>query len=690
MMILQKEKYSGRFLLFLLITKVIAILFFTAISTESAAQHYNLPQPPEAIGRDTVYHLKNIDVKKKRKQSGLSVAVPQQTLERANLERMGIQSLADALKQFPGVTVRDYGGVGGLKTVSVRGLDATMTGVAVDGIAIGNISSGQVDLGQISLSRLEQISLTGGSPVQLDLPARIAMNPAALMLTSRHPVFDMRNSLLNVSLRAGSYGLINPVVYAALRLSEHSSIAWQANWEQAFGNYPFTVNLGKRKEERKRTNSDVKRLISSIDYFGSWRNTSITLQTSYLNSNRGLPGSVVYYNDYNNERLWDQEIRMQGRWEQLFDNSPLRLNVYAKYNHHYTHYRDISNKYEDGEKNDKYWENEYYLSASLNNANRSRRWHFAFASDYWYNTLTNTLPTQNEPARHTAVNHLQARYQGARIIAIAGVLSLFTHESVKEGDAAKNRYSTTGHASLIWKPWESEYIRFRTSWKQIYRLPTFNELYYDRIGNNRLNPEKGHQFNLGVTYQAALSSWFTNLSLSVDAYKYNVRDKIVAIPTMFIWRMVNLDKVNSSGIDLSVQTSFRLKKNWELFVNGNYSYQKVIDVTNPSQSVYKAQIPYIPRHSGSLQMLLSLPVCNISYNMIASGVRYSSYENTVHNRIKAYRDHTVSVSVPFSIKKHEYTLQATVRNLTDKNYEVIRFYPMPGRTYELKLTYQIN
>ena len=44
--------------------------------------------------------------------------------------------LSDAIRTFGGLQVKDYGGVGGLKTVNVRSLGSEFTGVFIDGIQI--------------------------------------------------------------------------------------------------------------------------------------------------------------------------------------------------------------------------------------------------------------------------------------------------------------------------------------------------------------------------------------------------------------------------------------------------------------------------------------------------------------------------------------------------------------------------
>ncbi len=88
--------------------------------------------------------------------------VPAQTLQGKELKRLSVLSVADALRYFSGVQIKDYGGIGGLKTINVRSMGTNHTAVTYDGIAIGNAQNGQVDLGRFSLDNIEAVSLTGG------------------------------------------------------------------------------------------------------------------------------------------------------------------------------------------------------------------------------------------------------------------------------------------------------------------------------------------------------------------------------------------------------------------------------------------------------------------------------------------------------------------------------------------------
>src|ERR1700753_3838308 len=88
--------------------------------------------------------------------------VPVQTLSGTELPRLGTHSVADAIRYFSGVQVKDYGGVGGLKTINIRSLGSQHVGVFYDGIELGNAQNGTIDLGRFSLDNMVSITLYNG------------------------------------------------------------------------------------------------------------------------------------------------------------------------------------------------------------------------------------------------------------------------------------------------------------------------------------------------------------------------------------------------------------------------------------------------------------------------------------------------------------------------------------------------
>ena len=108
---------------------------------------------------DTLLKLKEVTIYSNRMQKKMS---PVQILSGKELEKLNVYSVADALRYFSGVQIKDYGGIGGLKTVNIRSMGSHHVGVFYDGIELGNAQNGVVDLGRFSLDNMEVISLYNG------------------------------------------------------------------------------------------------------------------------------------------------------------------------------------------------------------------------------------------------------------------------------------------------------------------------------------------------------------------------------------------------------------------------------------------------------------------------------------------------------------------------------------------------
>lgn len=192
-----------------------------------------------------------------------------------------------------------------------------------------------------------------------------------------------------------------------------------------------------------------------------------------------------------------------------------------------------------------------------------------------------------------------------------------------------------------------------------------------------------------------MARWLPQLAFTVDAYYNRVSDKIVAIPTknLFIWSMVNLGKVDIRGVDVTAQGLFRLHQDWQFRLSGNYTYQRALDVTSDEPGTaesltYRHQIPYTPRVYASGTAALSTPWGELSYALLYSGKRYALGQNIAANRLDPYTDHSLTYRYDRSWGKHSAALLVECLNLADKNYEIVKNFPMPGRSLRVTLTYQ--
>ena len=125
----------------------------------------------------------------------LTSTAPLHLLDRRDMLTMGVTDIADALHRMPGITLRDYGGAGGMKTVSVRGFGAKHTGVCYDGVMLSECQSGEIDLSRYSLDNVDRLSLVIGDNDDIFIPARQSSTPAVLNIqTLRLPTDDTKES----------------------------------------------------------------------------------------------------------------------------------------------------------------------------------------------------------------------------------------------------------------------------------------------------------------------------------------------------------------------------------------------------------------------------------------------------------------------------------------------------------------
>ena len=252
---------------------------------------------------------------------------------------------------------------------------------------------------------------------------------------------------------------------------------------------------------------------------------------------------------------------------------------------------------------------------------------------------------------------------------------------MEQGEKPDDKRRLSPAVSLSWRPFSESTLRIRASYKDIFRVPTFTDLYYLRMGNTNLKPEETSQYNVGVTWSSSCGDWLRHFSISADGYYNTVKDKIVALPTMYVWKMMNMGEVDIKGVDVNLSTQFRLPLRMSLLLASTYSFQYAVDVTDPEAKNYKDQIPYTPRHSGTVSVTLENPWVNVSYILTAVGDRYALPQNIDRNRIDSYIEQSISINRDFRFRYFGLRLQGELLNLANVNYDVIQYYPMPGRSW---------
>jgi vitamin B12 transporter len=639
---------------------------------------------------DSARVLQRVTITGEKKPNPFAAIVPVQLLNQEALRQINAESIAGAAKYFSGVLIKDYGGVGGLKTISVRSLGGLNTGLVYDGITVADAQTGQVDLSKFSATFVQTLELDQANPQQYPMPARIYSSASILAVTSNAfntTTFTQRKWVAGIN--AGSFGLWQP--YAGLYLPVNKNMVVSANAEATWakGDYPYDVENGMFSQKAYRTNSDIQAFQGEINIVNRFVDSSV-LQTKIwgYSSERGLPGSIIFFNNISVQRLEDKNIFIQSRYMKKLSPSTSLL-VSAKYSSLYTRYTDPNFLNNSGGLDDLYTQNEIYGSVALSHRT-GKYFLFSLASDLASTHLSSNINPFPTPTRTSLWNSLAIQFTKSHWQMSASLLHTNINDKTETGTASANKNKFTPAFAMGYKPNTESPFLFRFFYKDIFRMPTFNDLYYTYNSNinPKLLPEYSSQYNAGLTYSKIFNSALRQFSISVDGYYNNIKDKIIAVPSqnLFIWTMENLGKVEIKGIDINGQANGNFSSTMKWSARVAYTWQQALDVTDPSSAEYKNEIPYTPENSGSALAVLYYKDWSAGYSFLFSGQRYTLGENDPSNRLPGWNTQDVFISWQVNFPDARAIIKAEVNNIFNERYDVIHYYPMPGRSYQLSIT----
>lgn len=636
----------------------------------------------QSVDTLSCYDLSEFEVVAEAASQELESSVPKRMLDKKDFLRLGAFSVADAAKLLVGADIRDYGGIGGLKTVSVRGIGAKHTAVSYDGVMVADAQSGQVDVGRFSLDNVSVLSLEIGQGDDIFRTAREFTSAGTLSLKTYKP----QKNTFYARIGSGAFGFADAALHQDLVFGDGWAASFNANLLYCEGGYPFTLVNGDSLTREKRADSDVRSLSYEGNLFGVLAGGDFRLKLYGYNSERGLPGAVNLYNKDNKERLWDDNFFAQVKYE--LPLSPFfAIKSALKYSYQFSEYDEWNKNYASGLQVDKNTQNEVYASLGVN-CSPSPLFSLALTGDFSYSTLENNFVNSKAPKRFSSYAVIAARYGGEVVSATASLLGTWVRDEVRNVAVQPSPYrSLSPSLSLSYRPSPCVPLRLRLSFKENYRIPTFADLYYLRLGNVNLKPERALQGNVGLIWGGACSGLFDKFSVTADIYYNKVYDKIVALPTMYVWRMMNFGEADIAGNDLAISASLPLAGGLSILADAGYSFMYAVDVTDVSSKNYRHQLPYTPRHSGKFSLTFFNPWVNVSYNMVAVGERYMLPQNTARNRMSGYVDHSFSLNREFVFKRCSLRLQGELLNVANCNYEVVAYYPMPGFSWRLSTTF---
>ncbi len=593
---------------------------------------------------------------------------PLAVISRAEVVAAGGSDLSDALALVPGVFIRGYGGLGGLRTLSLRGTSAQQTVVLIDGVRYQGSASGSLDLSNIPLESFERAEVVRGGGTTIY--GANALGGVVNIITRPPTDVPLRADL---SLALGSYGEAR----GALDLSGSSATeAWNIGGSVvgSQGDYPFLFNEFGETSVVRRDNGDF----TNIAAHAGWRRRDssrsdygVTAQ-GFL-SERGTPGAVVQGSrEQSHARLNEREIFTVARLGFEQDDWHLGFSTSIKLNR--LRYRDP-----DARVNGPNGIDNSYNRRELAVAGRAR----TIIGDGGIVDIILDLSDEYLDGNNLdpSVGNSVTRRGGG--VALAGSWNfedgLFGCETLIEGGLRGDLYTGIDPAispslGFLWSAGDLP-IRLRARGALGYRAPSFTEQYYLNYGNRDLRPEHSVSVDVGAT--AELDEAFV---LEATAFRIDTRDQIVTVPRSPVsWSATNAARVRTDGIELAGSGTLL---DGLLRLRGSYTLSESLDF---GESPAGERLPYAPQElfNGTATVMFGDIGATATWSYVSH--RYALKNEEPSSILPHYAIAGCGLSWRIVFGSAALKIRTECLNIFNIDYQVIRNYPMPGRTLRVAI-----
>jgi vitamin B12 transporter len=600
-------------------------------------------------------------------------------LSKDKIQNKLANDLGQILSLLPGLQVKNYGDVGGLKTVSFRSLGAGHTALVQDYSSVSTTQSGQADLSSFPVDFIERLELITLSPTRTQIPIHAKLAGVVVNVESVHSYVGTNKRNLILGAQAGSFDQ-----YEGYLMLQKRAKRWAGTLTGKIrsygGAYPYTYLNGNTPIRERRTNNGL------LEYFGTGsiqfspnQNHRFQLRISGNEYKKDLAGAVIFYNS--NAAQYLNGYGLNGSFNHQFKKN--KWNVFSSVNYQKNNLQYLDSTYlnSQGYLDSRYYSNQFDLQSQVAYS-VTEKLDLLIGSSFISESLKGKSLVGN-PYRNTSESLLGIEWKAiGKILAQVGVQGVFE----------KRDTSTTSQWNLLpavsWSFDLGSKNKIGLVYRYTCRQPTFNELYYQQIGNSKLRTEKAHiaslRYELVLPFKQGISQ-----TMIQPFYSY-VYDKILAIPTknLFIWSIQNIGKSDAMGVEF---TQFIQKKlrNHTLGARINYTFQYTRDISDPKSQTYRNILSYSPLHSGSLELDYSWK--KLSFFVLTSylGERYALNQNIPSNLLDGYLLLDAGASYTQLLKKSELTLRFTLNNITNRQYSYINYFVMPGTHFNIRLQYAL-
>jgi iron complex outermembrane receptor protein len=575
----------------------------------------------------------------------------------SNLLADGSRNLADILSKNTTVFIKSYG-LGSLATPSFRGTGSSHTAVLWNGFNLQNSMNGTADLALITPFLLDEATLLAGASSALFGSGAVG---GSIHLNSR-PRFARQPLSGSVGLSAGSFGYLGQ--HGAFRISKRK-------WETALKFFRHTANNNFTFRNLAEYGAPVQRQqnaalaqwgLSQDAYFRPNERQLLAVRLLHQNSRRQISPSMT--TDASQARQSDQATRLAAEWNRSGPKN--EQTVRAAFFDEKLDYQDPKVSLTSHSRTKTLFveaENLYRWGKLQFNSGGHFARYVAQSRNYRQGNSEQTrmavfqsVKVQNRSQTVVAVVNVRQELYGSRLAPICpsvGLEYLFGRHWVVKGQLARS-----------------------------FRLPTFNDLYWQPGGNPTLKAENG--WNAENTWQWQQKSDKQDIDIRITAYTSQVNNWIIWLPTGNFWSPANIARVWARGLESHWRYGYRLAANHQLAVSSAWNVVRSTNKNRTDAEGYNRQLIYTPIWQGNARAEWSWKNWTLAPEGQWTGKRFYTSDNRMS--LPAFGIYHLSVQYRYKHKRYSAQVNARAENLFNTGYQLIAWRPMPGRNYSVQLT----
>ncbi len=563
-----------------------------------------------------------------------------------NKKKFALVNQQDLLPQEQGIVVRDYGGMNGLKTLSINGSSSNQVSLLVNGFKLIDNANGTFDYNLVSIDDANSISLVNSGVSSL--LGSNAMFGAIILNTTSNNNLELTSNI--ASFQTYRIGLKLPLK----ALIDNTSLT--IDYLSSKNNFPFVLNEKGKEITLNRANSDINKL--NISLSNQINNVELRINNyfNFISIERGISNAVISSN---------QDI-----YSKLEDNAFISTsNITYEENQLNLGYRLAQQLYSDstlvpliGTDNRKITNSNFQMSFIRNFTLFEES--FTYNMGYLYEGINSIISSVNQ---YEDIERSQYFLSISQILSLTDEINYDYSLRIDYSNFSNPQYSLNTGISYVEHDFSS-YLNFSKS----FRYPSFFELYYYNFGNSNIQNESSYNLSLNSKYTIA-----KNIILSANPYLYFTNNKIVSLPiSITSWQTENIDNFLSYGYNTNLSYNDSTFK-----FSISYTYNLSFD-NNPNSYTFKKFQPYQPHHQFNSELMYLNDNYGLCMNFQYLGSRFSDFNNSESLKLNPNYLIDFKCFYNFSLFNSSYSLQFSVMNVLNQSYQIILNYPMAGRNYQ--------